>query len=220
MHLMFYVEGQTEETFAKKVLFPHLERKGLFCLGPILVAHQIRKSKVSRGGILSYAPVRKEILNFLSRKGDDFRLTTLVDLYGLPSDFPQPQGLSSNLTGKDKAVAFARSWKQDIGDPRFMPFLFSYEFESLVLANPDSLFAVYPEESEAIRSLSKGIARFSNPEDINDSSETAPSKRILKHLPDYRKAVDGPQAVMETGLDNIRRRCPHFNEWLETIESL
>lgn len=215
INLYFYVEGQTEEKFAKEILFPHFANKGIFCHGPHLIG--------GRGGVRAYPPVRKEIECLLKQwKSRDFRLTTLVDLYGLPEDFPGRAQLSPGATGKEKAHAVAESWKQDINDRsgRFMPFVFSYEFETLVLSNPDSLLAAYPEKGKEVSALKSETALFNNPEEINDSSKTAPSKRILKHLPNYSKVVAGPVSVMETGLDEIRRRCPHFNEWMETMENL
>jgi hypothetical protein len=49
--------------------------------------------------------------------------------------------------------------------------------------------------------------------------DTAPSKRILKAHPDYRKVVDGPDAVELLGLDLLRAACPHLDAWLKQMES-
>jgi len=66
---------------------------------------------------------------------------------------------------------------------------------------------------EAIRN------QFVTPEDINDSPVTAPSKRVRELIPGYEKPLYGALAVLEIGLDRIRRECPHFNDWIVALES-
>ena len=62
--------------------------------------------------------------------------------------------------------------------------------------------------------------RSTSPEDINDSPQTAPSKRILAAMPGYQKTVHGPLIACEIGLDPVRAACPHFDRWLKRIEGL
>jgi Domain of unknown function (DUF4276) len=38
-------------------------------------------------------------------------------------------------------------------------------------------------------------------------------------VPGYEKPLLGSLAVQEIGLIRIRRECPHFNEWLDQLES-
>ena len=59
-----------------------------------------------------------------------------------------------------------------------------------------------------------------NPELINDGPETAPSKRILKEIPEYDKASAGVSVTSKIGLPQLRNRCRHFNEWLGQLENL
>ena len=63
-------------------------------------------------------------------------------------------------------------------------------------------------------------SQFANPEDINDHSQTAPSKRIVKVIPRYRKVVDGPPLAAKIGLTAIRAECPQFGVWLTRLESM
>lgn len=217
--LLFYVEGETEEEFAKEILYPHFVAKGIVCHGPILVANSVRKERTARGGVRSYAPIKKDLERLLRQwKSPNLRLTTMLDLYGLPKDFPATGTSTPNASGAEKAQAMVNAWRQDISDQRFIPFLFSYEFEALVLSNPDSLRVAYPESEDEIAALKNDIASFDNPEEINDSPETAPSKRILRHLTDYSKVVAGPLAICDLGLEKIRERCPHFNRWMTLLE--
>ncbi|NET70958.1 MAG: DUF4276 family protein [Sphaerospermopsis sp. SIO1G2] len=57
---------------------------------------------------------------------------------------------------------------------------------------------------------------------INDSKETAPSKRIISQFPDYErsKPLLGSLLAESIGLETIRNKCPHFNSWLLKLESL
>jgi hypothetical protein len=63
-------------------------------------------------------------------------------------------------------------------------------------------------------------SQFKTPEDINDSSETAPSKRIMSVIPRYNKVVNGSLIAEAIGLDIIRAECPRFNDWLSHVELL
>jgi hypothetical protein len=66
---------------------------------------------------------------------------------------------------------------------------------------------------EAIR------ASVATPEEIDEGPESAPSKRIADLFPAYRKALHGPTTAARIGLDQIRKECPHFNEWLKKLEA-
>ncbi|MDP2936062.1 MAG: DUF4276 family protein, partial [Dehalococcoidia bacterium] len=46
----------------------------------------------------------------------------------------------------------------------------------------------------------------------------APSKRVLDLIPKYQKPLLGTLAVLEIGLDTIRKECPHFNDWVTRLE--
>ncbi|KYO55312.1 DUF4276 family protein (plasmid) [Tistrella mobilis] len=64
-------------------------------------------------------------------------------------------------------------------------------------------------------------AQFPTPEDINNSRETAPSRRILAALPDggYNKTEHGPVIAEAIGLATIRRHCPQFDAWVARLEA-
>ena len=56
-----------------------------------------------------------------------------------------------------------------------------------------------------------------NPELVNNSPETAPSKRILKAYSSYQKITDGTNICRDLGIQKIREHCPHFDNWISTI---
>jgi hypothetical protein len=66
--------------------------------------------------------------------------------------------------------------------------------------------------------LQKIRAEFGSPEEINDDPNTAPSKRIANLFPSYRKPLHGVLAAKRITIDVIRGECPHFDEWLTTLE--
>ena len=51
-----------------------------------------------------------------------------------------------------------------------------------------------------------------NPELINNSPNTAPSKRILKVIPAYDKTVTGVEILRKISLNKLRQKCQHFND--------
>lgn len=58
------------------------------------------------------------------------------------------------------------------------------------------------------------------PEDVNDGRQTAPSKRLLRHIPSYDKTLCGPLVTSETGIAALRRVCPRFDAWVGALETL
>lgn len=65
-------------------------------------------------------------------------------------------------------------------------------------------------------------AAFPSPEDINDSPQTAPSKRLEALCPGYsrQKPRLGPLIAEHIGVERIRAACPHFDQWLQRLETL
>ena len=62
--------------------------------------------------------------------------------------------------------------------------------------------------------------RFASPELINHGQHTHPKARIKKYLVDYGEKADGPPLAQAIGLDRIRQKCPHFDQWLTKLENL
>jgi Domain of unknown function (DUF4276) len=56
--------------------------------------------------------------------------------------------------------------------------------------------------------------QFATPEEINDSPESAPSKRVEALIAGYQKPFLGVLAASEIGIEKIREECPHFRRWL------
>jgi hypothetical protein len=151
----------------------------------------------------------------------------MVDYYALPHDWPGREEAPriNSTSGKAEYVeaALLDDITEEMGhrfDPRrFVPLVMMHEFEALLFSDPDR-FAQGIGKGNLTMELRAIRQAFRSPEDINDSVETAPSKRIERLFPGYEKPLFGVVAVMEIGLPIIRQECPHFNNWLERLESL
>src|SRR5437764_7165954 len=81
IRLYFYVEGQTEQEYASRVLRPHLARFGVQVMGAVLAASGRKHGHVSRGGGGRYQPMRRALGNLLREHAHtDTRFTTMFDL--------------------------------------------------------------------------------------------------------------------------------------------
>lgn len=213
--LYLLVEGQTEETFVRELLAPNYARNGLY-ITPIIV----RTSPGHKGGVTGYGKVKPQ-LSRLCRQDRHASVSTLFDLYGLPGNFPgkSAAGFPANGTGEQKAVFLEARLAEDINEPNFIPYLMVHEFEALLFVKPET-FASWTDSQHTVDALVAIAQAHETPEHINDSLQTAPSKRIARLMPEYKKTFHGPLIAAEIGLDSIRRACPHFNRWLLRLEQL
>ena len=89
--------------------------------------------------------------------------------------------------------------------------------------NPKSKLKIAIETTEDIKNLEltqiEGSITQIDPEKINDSPQSAPSKRLQAET-SYIKAVHGPNIAKEIGLDVLREQCAGFNGWLDKLEVL
>lgn len=216
-NVLVSVEGQTEETFVQEVLRKHLWNYNLDLCPVVINTRKAKQGNKFKGGLRYYSRARKEIETLLQNRSVT-AVTTLYDLYHLPTDFPG-QDTCPKSSGRNKALYLEQAFQQDINSSRFHPHLQVHEFEAFLFVDPTRTASLFPDKD--IKNELQNIRRaFPTPEDINDDPQTAPSKRILKLYPSYNKPVDGTLSVLEIGLDVIRRECPHFNSWLTWLEGL
>ena len=224
--LLIHVEGQTEETFVNELLRDHLVAVGYHSVeARILGNARLRRQ---RGGIRSWPTVRKDILNHLL--GDpNCVAATIVDYYGLPDapvhGWPGKASAPRHGTAQEKARHVETALASDLAlddrfDPRrFVPFVMMHEFEGMLFSDCTG-FSRGIYQPSLRRQLQEIRDQFATPEDINDSADTAPSKRIEQLVPGYQKPLLGILAALEIGLDSIRAACPHFNAWLISLENI
>jgi hypothetical protein len=222
--LYLFAEGQTEQTFADTILKPHLANHEVYMQNPVLIAHCRKKGKIHRGGSRRYTPIRNDIIRFLKQDASrNVFFTTMIDLYGLPSDFPGIED-AENLRGdpRMRVESLEVSWLDDIQDERFIPFIALHEYEGLLFSEISHLDFFFENARARIARLKRIADAVDSPELINDGAQTAPSKRIIAEIPEYEgaKRTVGPQLAELIGLDGIRRKCPHFDGWISRLERL
>lgn len=107
-------------------------------------------------------------------------------------------------------------------DLRFVrPYVQMYEFEGLLFSDIEQFqYVLDGWDAEVRKILIRIREQFSTPEDINNSRQTAPSKRILDAFPNgsYNKTEHGPVIADAIGLEKIRQQCPNFNAWMSMLE--
>ena len=219
-------EGQTEERFVAKVLKPYLrDNKEMVVKSRLLLTS---RKKNSRGGMSNYEKVTNDLRTWMKEAKDNQHetnfFTTMFDLYGLPTSFPGFKDAMAKSDCYDKVQSLETAFAQDINEKNFIPYIQLHEFEALVFCGLDFLKKAYPRCSKTIADLEEALSKCDdNPEKINNSPDTAPSKRLAKAFAgqyNYDKPKIGTEVTAYVGIDAIRKKCKHFDEWLKKIERL
>ncbi len=216
--VLILVEGQTEERFVKDVLAPVYCDRDIFFHSTILVTRRVKNGPNFVGGVTNFAKFSNDLTR-LFYDTDAALVTTLLDYYRLPSDFPGMDTRPDNsplarVSHVEQAIA-AHFRSQ----PNFLPFLALHEYEAWLFSSPTELPKALHETAQNV-AFQKICDTVETPEDINERPDAAPSKRILKLFPSYRKTLHGPIVAKRIGLDMIRAKCPHFDQWISRIEAV
>jgi hypothetical protein len=190
------VEGPTEERFVKMVLDPYLGSKG------------ISMTPISMGGDVNIDRAKSELKKIAN--SFDY-VTTLYDYYGF----------KKKLDGENKEALETRMTNSMHGAVKikFIPYIQMYEFEGILFSCPESMERGL--NSPGVKDWAQAILdEFNgNPETVNNSVQTAPSKRLEKETV-YRKTTHGPNIAEAIGIEKIREMCSGFNSWISKIEAL
>jgi hypothetical protein len=198
VRLAISVEGQTEQIFVDRLLVPYFQKLDIY-ISPILLGN---------GGDVSLSRIKKD-LNRLASSFD--KVTTLYDFYGF-------RGKSSDENKE--------SLEQKIFDcvapalqEKIIPYIQMYEFEGLLFSSPEKMEAEIGKKG--LSDWANGIlGDFNkNPEAINNSEQTAPSKRLANQVT-YIKTQHGPNIAQAIGLKALRENCTGFDGWMTQLEAL
>lgn len=204
-------EGHTELVFVERCIKPHLALYNQDIRTTLLKKHERDRG----GGSVSLPRLVQHIKMVY---GCFDYISTFVDLYGFQGakmnskqqlEFGIVDTLTRQITNFDKT--------------KVIPYVQQYEFEALLFADVNQFVWVLDGWNEAVRNKLQAIRdRFDSPEDINNSKDTAPSKRIMQVFGEgiYSKDEFGPIIAEEIGLACIRHECPHFDQWISSLEAL
>jgi len=212
------VEGRTEEIFIKEILQPYLAARNIF-ITPIIASKPGQK-----GGDVKFARVKNDIERHLKQRPDTY-LTLLVDFYGIKSDWPGIEDVEGIQRPKDKADFVNQATREKVvelfaelnADRRFIPNIAMYEFEALLFSEPAVLAGKLQIDKSKVDAI---LEECGEPENIDNSPVTAPSKRLESLSHRFKKTTTGIAVLKEIGLAAIRAKCPVFDGWVTTLESI
>jgi len=213
-NLYIYCEGQTEESFINKVLYPYLFNIGIFAI-PIICTTKRTKIEKFKGGITNYQKIRSE-LSILCKQHKNEILTTMFDYYGLPENTPGIEDVSGSLY--ERVSRIERAIETDINMPNLFFNLIVHEFEGLLFTETSAFQSI--TDNATIIKLQEIKDEFNSPEHINNSVDTAPSKRLEAFIPNYAKILNGTILSERIGINAIMSQCKHFREWIMKIRAI
>ena len=218
--LYIIVEGQTELEFVNRLLIPFWVSRGLH-------THIQGVPIDMRGGGHGFNNIEhfKKTIRPLLMNDDEPLITTMIDYYGINSEKKLPnyalcnkisdveQRIRCMEDGLTEAVNSIKSYRF------FLPNILKHEMETLFFANPETGFDL---EKDTIKQAVLAICqKFPNIEDINDTPQGAPSKRLTAiyeaNGKKYKKRVDGVDIAELTGMGVILEKCPRFKAWTERV---
>lgn len=208
------VEGRTEEILVRELIAPHLQKHDWWVNPSIVKTKRVAGGASYRGGVGKWGKIEKEIRLLL---GDsDATVTMLFDYYGFPEDAP---GMAdrSDASPMERVRHVEAAIAEAVDNRRLRSNLVLHETEAWVFAAADELGELL-DAPELAATLHADCAAAGGPELVNSGREQAPSKRLLRYRPLYDKVNDGPLAVCALGVAELRRQCPHFDEWLSVFE--
>lgn len=218
--LYFIVEGQTEVQFVHDLLIPHLAAQGA-------VGHmQAIPIRISGGGhgFNNIEHFKNTIRPVLSYRNEPW-VSTLIDLYGINSGTRLPgYGECAALADAGaRAACMEEKLAEAVRQVRpgyrfFIPNILLHELETLLFADPDAGFALEEAGIQAqVKAIHKQVG--GRIEEINNSPETAPSRRLQQIYASersrYEKLSDGMRIAALTGIAAMKDKSPRFSRWLD-----
>ena len=213
-NVYIYCEGQTEESFINKVLAPYLANMNIW-VRPIVCTTKITPTQRYKGGVSDYKKIKKE-LQLICRQHHNEIVTTMFDYYAMPVNTPLIDCADPDIYSCIEKIESAI--KQDIGLPNCCFNLSLHEFEGLLFSNPASFGLI--ADADIVQRVQEIKDSARTPEHINNSPETAPSKRLQALIPGYAKVKNGSILSQDMGIDVIMENCKHFSDWINKIIAL
>lgn len=212
-NVIILCEGPTEEGFINNVLYPYFYNINIFVTPITIHTSKNTSSKSFKGGVSKYKMIKEELIKLC--KNPNYIVTTMFDYYGMPKDTPSIECNVADIHIRARTIENAIN--NDIGYSNLLFNLVLHEFEGLLFSNPQAFDCI--TNNNILLKLQAIKDKALTPEHINNSVDTAPSKRILNLIPDYAKVRQGTIIAKKIGIDKIISECPHFAEWIENIKN-
>lgn len=218
VRLAISVEGQTEEAFVKTVLAPHLAKHEVFATPVTIATSRDATGRKAKGGGVNVDRVVSEVGRLLATHQDGY-VSSLYDYYGF-------KGRQDGETVEQLEKRIAERLRNP---SNLICYVQLHEFEGLLLSDAQ-VVAHYFQVPELARLIDSALAAVDSPEQVNDSPETAPSKRLEKWTASAAPALlryskktkvrHGTVLAQRLTLETIRANCPRFNDWVQRLEGL
>ncbi|NQU41503.1 MAG: DUF4276 family protein [Lentisphaerae bacterium] len=212
------VEGPTEQRFIKDVLAPYLGARGIF-MTPIVLSKPGQK-----GGDVRFVRAKNDIGRHLKQRKDAY-VSLLVDYYGIGLDWPGLESVAKGASPREIAATICTATQLAVdaelaehgSDRRFVPHISVHEFEALLFSDVTILADALHVDPQTIEAI---IEECGEPERIDNSPVTAPSKRIEQLYGRFKKTGNGIYIAGKIGVEKMREQCPVFDGWLIRLEAL
>lgn len=202
-------EGPTEEVFCSNLLSQYLQNS---CRIEIRLL----------GGNCNWQRIKDMVEKALKQQKNAL-VTTFFDYYGVKTKkFPNwEETVGINKANVRERIEILESGMLEEIDSnlryRFIPYVQLHEFEALLFNNIEVFDEMFEFEQYDRAELLNIFNEFPDPEMIDQGTETSPSHRLIKIIPAYRKVIQGNAIAEKIGIEQIRQKNKHFNDWIEQL---
>jgi hypothetical protein len=222
MRVCVFVEGSSEEQFFDAVIKPYV-----MDVNPrIELMWSMSVGGVGKLESQKYTKLRRIIEPQICTDNSAI-YTTMFDYYAFPKDsipnftfthYPNSYNMVVEREMAFRSAILSESKLASFRDRiEFHPHLMFHEYETLMYCNLDQLVLLRDSTDAKIRKLKSDTMGFENIEFINDSPQTAPSKRIIEVIPSYefQKTSNALSVMKAIGLEDMLDKCQHFKRWID-----
>jgi hypothetical protein len=202
-------EGPTEEVFCRNLLSQYLQNS---CRIEIRLL----------GGNCNWQRI-KDMAEKALKQQKNALVTTFFDYYGVKTKkFPNwKETVGINKANVRERIEILENGMLEEIDSnlryRFIPYVQLHEFEALLFNNIEVFDEMFEFEQYDRAELLNIFNEFPDPEMIDQGTETSPSHRLIKIIPAYRKVIQGNAIAEKIGIEQIRQKNKHFNDWIEQL---
>lgn len=204
-------EGETEEEFCKTLLSVYLQK---YC--------KIRIEVRLLGGNCNWQRI-KDMAEKALKQQKNALVTTFFDYYGVKTKkFPnwvETEGINK-ANVRERIEILENGMLEEIDSNlryRFIPYIQLHEFEALLFNNIEVFDNNFKRSEFNRANLLDVLNEFPDPELINQKIETSPSHRLIEIIPSYNKILYGNMLVEIIGIEQIKQKNKHFNDWIEQL---